>query len=314
MTMIIYQRLAMWLVLGSSGCGGPTIDPGANTTSIAYEGSTDGCRASVPERIPLSVPMVCLPGASPNYLLYRPTGLDPQSPAPLVIYFHGFLAEAIEMPIFTMLSCTADANHFVLVYADSCTNSWLLLRHFNQDFAYVDALLSDVQARVNIDRSRVYAMGDSNGGMLSYRLLELYHQTFAAFAVYGTPSFTYPTMFPPVAPELGPPRPFMWVHGGQDKWAEWESPNGYLFNSTKQGARDRLVASYNCQPTSEVTSGTATFSTFDGCAGGVDIQSILISNMGHFQWPSPYSIFRPESLTVDANQKAWEFLARHSLP
>lgn len=91
------------------------------------------------------------------------------------------------------------------------------------DLKYVDALLSDLKARpeLNIDSERIYATGFSDGA----RMLELYAatrpQTFAALsAVHGT-------LLEPVAkPENG--LPVMLVHGTGDDSLPLNGGKGYL--------------------------------------------------------------------------------------
>ena len=120
-----------------------------------------------------------------EYILHVPTSYDGATPAPLVIAFHGFggcavgfVDEASQGS--ASLNEIADANGFLVAYpqgvarakggaewdpGDSASQSI-----FDNDLAFTEQLISDIASEYELDSSRVYATGYSNGGMMAYGL------------------------------------------------------------------------------------------------------------------------------------------------
>lgn len=236
------------------------------------------------------------------YIVYRPTTLSAVQPAPLLVFFHGFGSNAEQQKAFTALDRTAEARGFILVLAESGDGSWLLARADNAEFPYIDALVTDVDRCLNVDLTRVYAAGHSNGAQLVYRLLEYRAATFAGFAAFAGSAFSNVVVQSVSAPT---PRAFMWIHGSDDDLFRWEHTIPSF--STRAGARDELARQWTCS--SSTISSDQPWQEFTGCRGGVRIRSLLVPNMGHVMWPSPHAILRPPGLAFDANEIMWDFLA-----
>lgn len=123
-------------------------------------------------------------GQSRTYELYEPACCMGTKPAPLVVALHRFTETGAAMARLTQFNALADAEKFFVAYPNG------LRRSFNyrdeptpDDFGFVLAVVQDMHARHNIDPERVYLVGASNGGFLSYRLLCEAPGVFAAGAV-----------------------------------------------------------------------------------------------------------------------------------
>ena len=119
-------------------------------------------------------------GVEREYVLYLPEGYDGTSRLPLLLNFHGFSGKAGEYMLYTNMRSIADSENFILVYpqgADLDGSS-----HWNaalngidnksnvDDLGFIEALINKLSSENLIDLKRVYAVGFSNGGMMSYAL------------------------------------------------------------------------------------------------------------------------------------------------
>ena len=115
-----------------------------------------------------------------NVLL--PDGYDPDVPTPLVILLHGYGADSTVQDSYFVMSAVAAAQGLVFAAPDGTTDEGGA-RFWNatdaccdfyaagvDDSAYLEGLLDEIESRVNIDPKRVYFVGHSNGGFMTYRM------------------------------------------------------------------------------------------------------------------------------------------------
>lgn len=119
-------------------------------------------------------------GTLREYIIYIPVGYDGISKLPLLLNFHGFSGKAGEYMSYTNMRPVADSENFILVYPQgSDLNGY---SHWNaelkgddnksdvDDLGFIEALINKLSLENLIDKKRVYAIGYSNGGMMSYAL------------------------------------------------------------------------------------------------------------------------------------------------
>ena len=117
-----------------------------------------------------------------SYILHVPPGSRDRA-APLVIAFHGGGGRASGYREYAGLDAVADREGFLVVYPDGSGRLGRRLLTWNagrccgsamrdrvDDVGFVRALVEDVSTRIEIDRTRIYATGHSNGAMMSYRI------------------------------------------------------------------------------------------------------------------------------------------------
>ena len=119
-----------------------------------------------------------------EYILHIPASYSSNLPTPLVINFHGFgdcaANFAEDIGEFYGLNDTADENNFIIVYPQAAyrekgANYWEPGDTGKQsieenDVYFTEQLIAEISSSYNVDLSRVYAIGYSNGGMMSYDL------------------------------------------------------------------------------------------------------------------------------------------------
>ena len=119
-------------------------------------------------------------GLNRSYITYVPNTYDGTEKFPVLMNFHGFSGDAGYHLTETNMHYAAHSNKYLLVYPQGA-----LLEgepHWNpclpsadnksdiDDLGFVEALLDQVSSDYLVDRNKVYAVGYSNGGMMSYGL------------------------------------------------------------------------------------------------------------------------------------------------
>ena len=135
-------------------------------------------------------------------LLVLPSGHDPQSPLPLVLNLHGYGAHYMFQDSYFGISSLVNSHNFALILPNGMRDEEGK-RFWNatdlccgrsdskpDDVAYLSGLVEEAGERVSIDR--IFAVGLSNGGFMSYRLACESMPGLTAIAVVGGSSFTDP--------------------------------------------------------------------------------------------------------------------------
>jgi polyhydroxybutyrate depolymerase len=175
-------------------------------------------------------------GRERSYVLQAPK--SPRGPLPVVFFFHGGGGRGENMAAFGYRELTAKEN-FLAVYPTGWKNNWNDGRNAARiaaqqegvdDVKLVRAIVDDLAARYEIDRSRVFATGASNGGIFSHYLAAKAADLFAAIApVIGG-------LAEPVAPDFQPSHPIslMVIQGDADQLVPI---NGGAISNQDRGGR-----------------------------------------------------------------------------
>lgn len=148
-----------------------------------------GC---VRQRITLSpgdyADSITVDGLDRTYLIHVPPTYN-GSPQPLVIVLHGGGDSAQRMVALTGFNTISDREGFIVVYPEGVENYWndgKANRKNIDDVKFISTLIDHVRQELNIDETRIYATGISNGAMMSCRLAcELSHRIAAVAMVAG---------------------------------------------------------------------------------------------------------------------------------
>jgi polyhydroxybutyrate depolymerase len=120
-------------------------------------------------------------GARPvNVLL--PDGYDPAEPTPLLFLLHGYAADSTVQDSYFVMSTVAAAQGLIFAAPDGTVDDGQA-RFWNatdaccdfydaqvDDSTYLVDLIDEIETRVNVDASRIYFVGHSNGGFMSFRM------------------------------------------------------------------------------------------------------------------------------------------------
>ena len=248
-------------------------------------------------------------------------------PLPAVLVFHGGGGAAASARAQTRMSAKGGAEGFVAIYpqgsggvagrlrtwnAGTCCG-WAM-QHQVDEIAFVAALLDDLAAMPAIDRSRVYATGISNGGMMAYQVACVFADRIAAIAVVAGEM----TVVDDCRPTR--PVPVLVIHGTEDRNLPLGGGRG---ERAIAGSRDvRSVAAAvdfwrrhdGCldAPASE-QHGAVARTRYGPCRAGSEVELVVVDGGGH-SWPGGDRLARfldPPSSALDATAEMLRFFSRH---
>jgi poly(3-hydroxybutyrate) depolymerase len=110
---------------------------------------------------------------------------------PVVFFIHGYGGSGEEFEDYTQADKVADREKFIAIYPSALGGSWSL--DDTTSYPFLLQLLDTVDARYEIDRSRVYCTGFSQGGFISFWLGYTHPEVFAAVAPVSGHNPTVPS-------------------------------------------------------------------------------------------------------------------------
>ncbi len=183
---------------------------------------------------------------------YVPSSCTPDQKWPVVFVFHGRGGTAETFFDISCVSTVAEARRFIAIVPqaglyqqkkDGLRNVLLWCGTYDgkpvDDIAFIRHILADVQANHSVDLGRVYAMGQSSGGMMSDMLSYAAGDIFAAVAPWSalrsdrTMFITYPPTDRCV--------PTMWIYGEQDFLCAAKQPDPVLPFAPSEEMRPALM-------------------------------------------------------------------------
>jgi polyhydroxybutyrate depolymerase len=119
-------------------------------------------------------------GVTRHYLMHRPPGAE-SSARPAVIYLHGLRPADWKNHTQAEIDALADREGFVAVYPEAIEYRWnyagvpdgatQVQGNAVDDVGFISKLLDDLIERKIADPTRIYVLGDSRGGLMTYELM-----------------------------------------------------------------------------------------------------------------------------------------------
>ncbi len=166
-----------------------------------------------------------------TYRYYMP---DTDASVGAIFHAHGYRGSADGAMNNQAFFAMADRLNMAFIAMNADAEDWNLAhrpREPEQDeareYAYVEAVIEDVAARIDLDRDRLIATGFSAGGMMTWTLACGMSDAFAGFVPY---SGTFWAPVPETCPT--PPALLIHIHGLQDEVVPLE---GRAIGETRQG-------------------------------------------------------------------------------
>jgi polyhydroxybutyrate depolymerase len=278
-------------------------------------------------------------GAARSFYVHLPKGHDESNPAPLVIALHGGGGRGAKFDASTLGQTTreADRRGWVVVYPDGLEKGWDDGRPLDSprdrrrgnpdDVGFLSALIDRMHSDYGIDRTRVYAMGISNGGFMSFRLgIELSERIAAIAPVTANLSLALEPQKParavPVLVMNGTEDPLVPYGGGQVRVLG--KSRGEILSTAK--TIDWWVANNGCTPppakktlpdTATDDGATVEVESYTACRDSSEVVLYRIRGGGH-TWPGgmqylPESVIGRVCRDIDGTEKIFDFFARHRL-
>ena len=302
----------------SADCYDPCIAKGGTDKECAAfcEGN-DSCNNAVED----GYRTIGQDGATREYIVHVPASYDSNTPTPLVISFHGFggCAAGFSGTIGdgdSGLDSVADGSNFLVAYPQGVTRTkdsaeWDPGDNGSQDIndndvLFAEQLVSAVSAEYNVDVSRVYAAGYSNGGMMAYGLACLRGDLFAAVGIMSG------IMLPAEACDADEYTSIIHFHGIADDVLPYEG-NGD-FQSVPEVVDFWL--NHNVVPpsslvTTELNGGDVARDAYTG--GRENTSVVLYAVASEHDKPGGHVWFTEDIGQTSPNQILWDFLSNYSL-
>lgn len=194
--------------------------------------------------------------------------------------------------------------------------------HFNvgwggsntDDVGFTDLLLDSLIANYNIDESRVYSTGMSNGGYMSYYLACQLSDRIAAVASI-TGSMT-PLQINGCSPTH--PTPILQIHGTQDNVVPI---NGANWTRSIEDVLTYWVNYNNCDSDPEVTNlantnpndgSTVEHRVYQNGDNGIQVEYFKVLGGGH-TWAGSSVFNIGTNYDIDASAEVWKFFSRYDI-
>lgn len=134
-------------------------------------------------------------GGTRRYRLHVPPGVDPSSPAPLVVMLHGCTQDADDFARGTRFDALADSAGVIVAWPEQTAAhhpqkcwTWYDPAHQGRgagEPAIIAGIAREVMATHAVDPRRVYVAGVSAGGAMAVNVAASYPELFAAAGVHS---------------------------------------------------------------------------------------------------------------------------------
>ncbi|NLT41982.1 MAG: hypothetical protein GXX93_04875 [Anaerolineae bacterium] len=261
-------------------------------------------------------------GRERSYLLYVPDSYDPSTPTPLVITIHGFAQWPAHQMRLSGWNDLADRYGFIVVYPSGTgfPRRWAAGSGSSggddplSEVIFISELITKLEGEYNIDPTRIYANGLSNGGGMSFLLSCALSQRIAAVGLVSG-AYLYPW-----EQCSRDPVPAVVFHGTDDPIVPYGGGPSRSFNVPFPNIPewvDTLAQRNGCDPGYDqlAQTGEVTRIRYTGCEA--DVVFYTVAGGGH-SWPGgePLPAFLTGYTTqdIDATQVIWDFFEGHPLP
>ena len=215
----------------------------------------------------------------------------------------------------------ADSQGFIVVYPSGLGGLGPRIWHVGaerglpRDVKFISELIDKLEADYNIDPSRIYANGLSNGGGMSFVLSCRLSDRIAAVGMVGAaqtlpwswcsdpkpvPMISFHGTADPMVPYTGGTS---WVHGPFPDVSKW----------TANWARRNRCGP---RPIESAVAADVTRREYTNCADDAAVVLYTIRGGGH-TWPGgepmPEWFVGPTSRSIDATSQMWSFFREHPL-
>jgi polyhydroxybutyrate depolymerase len=235
-------------------------------------------------------------GVNRTYFVHTPPVWEPGTSLPLVIALHGVPSTGQQMRAFTGLDAFADQYDFVVAYPNSVFTDWAMgcdctRAEFEgvSDVRFIQRLIGELRIQLGIDPKRVFAVGYSQGALMTHKLAcDIPGQLAGTASVAAT-------MLAPVAQTCSPgtPVPSLFFHGTEDQVFPREGRvEPQVSTISMQESLDTWVQINGCadnpavamEPDTADDGTTVERWTYQGCDAGGDLVFYSVIGGGH-TWP-----------------------------
>lgn len=172
--------------------------------------------------------------------IHTPQNYDSTKSYPFILGLHGYGSNGGGQKWFFKFEDLAEEYQFIYATPSGLNKSWNATdaccdwRNSNDDSKYLRSLIELAVEKYNVDKSRIYITGLSNGGFMSYRMAHDHSDLIAGIVPFAGVGFnTWPS---------SPSNPIhiLNIHGNKDKVIKWD---GGLINKVQYpSVKDNFAA------------------------------------------------------------------------
>lgn len=261
-------------------------------------------------------------GEKRDYLLYVPRSYDRSRPTPLVISMHGAGLWGAAQRETSQWNNLADKQRFIVVYPSGIGGKGVRIWRAEpgpglmKDVRFISALIDTLKASYNIDSTRIYANGLSNGGGMSFVLSCTLSDRIAAVGMVAAAQ-TLPWSWctdhraVPMIAFHGTADPDVPYNGGSSWISSIPFPNVSTWVAS-WARRNRCGAN----PIESTVARDVTRRAYTNCADDAAVVLYTIQGGGH-TWPGgtplPKWFVGRTTRSIDATSLMWSFFGEHPL-
>jgi len=260
-------------------------------------------------------------GQKREYLLYVPRSYDRARPTPLIISMHAAALWPAAQRNTSRWNRVADEQGLIVAYPSGSGVPRVFPMEgaaLTDDIKFISDLIDKLEADYNIDRTRIYADGLSNGGGMAFALSCALSDRIAAVGMVAAAqllpwSWCTDSRPVPMIAFHGTDDPIVPYDGGRT----WKTPTRQLFPSvpswTAGWSRRNRCGSNGVE---SVVSAHVTRLEYPDCADNASVVLYTIRGGGH-SWPGSEPKAEwwvgPTNREIDATALMWAFFREHPL-
>lgn len=251
-------------------------------------------------------------GIERQYRVRLPAGYDETKQYPLVFAFHGYLDRSKQLEFYSGLSNLGQEESFIAVYPEGVKRSWnggiccgYAFENDVDDVGFIDNLLTVLGDQYAVDKDKVYAIGFSNGGVLTARLIQELPDTFAGAAMVMSSFGTEEKVLSLSEANT----PLILLNGTDDLYIPRDADAlTNSFNFIPLDRSDELLRqSYACPDNPEISESDRFIHKTYRC-DSARLETYLYKDTAHV-WPG-WRVMHPFTSVPDSTRTIWEFLKK----
>jgi len=262
-------------------------------------------------------------GQKREYLLYVPRSYDRTKPTPLVISMHGAGGWPAQQMDVSQWNRLADEYGFIVVYPSGIGGAGPRIWRGRgaglvRDVRFISELIDTLKAAYNIDPTRIYANGLSNGGGMAFVLSCTLSDRIAAVGMVASAH-----ILPWSWCADHRPVPMIAFHGTADRTTPYGGGRSWVARDHQFPSIPTWTANWarrnqcGTNPVESVVAADVTRLEYTNCAGGAAVALYTVQGGGH-TWPGgkpmPEWLVGSTSNGIDATTQMWAFFRDHRLP